>query len=104
MEHLFVYGTLVDPELLRSVIGRLATATPDRLSGYQYKDEAVISDGETYPGIEECGGLSVEGVVYDVYPEELTLLDQYEGGRYDRKRVRLESDIDAFVYIPNHID
>jgi len=104
MEHLFLYGTLVDSKLLASIIGRVAIATPDKLLGYEYKDEVVVSGGETYPGIEECGELSVEGVVYDVYPEELTLLDQHEGGRYERKRVRLESDIDAFVYIPTHFN
>lgn len=104
MEYLFVYGTLVDPELLRSIIGRTVTGIPDKLYGYQYKDDALIIDGEKYPGIKECNGLSVEGVIYDVCPEELTLLDQYESGKYQRKRVRLESDINAFVYIPMHID
>ncbi|RJQ26608.1 gamma-glutamylcyclotransferase [Candidatus Parcubacteria bacterium] len=104
MDHLFAYGTLADPEVLKKIIGRAVAPTPDKLHGYQYKDTMVVVDGEFYPGIEECEELSVDGVVYDIYQEELSLIDQYEGGIYKRKRVRLESNIDAFVYIPDHID
>jgi gamma-glutamylcyclotransferase (GGCT)/AIG2-like uncharacterized protein YtfP len=104
VEHLFIYGTLINSELLKSIIGRVAVACPDKLSGYQYKEEAFVFGEEIYPGIEECGELSVDGIVYDVYPEELTLVDQYEGGRYNRKQVQLESGINAFVYIPISIN
>lgn len=104
MEHLFAYGRLVDPEELKKIIGRTAAATQDKLNGYQKKEGMVVSGGESYDGIEECGELSVDGVVYDVYQEELSLIDQYEGGIYERRHIRLESGIDAFVYIPSHID
>jgi len=104
MDHLFTYGILANPVELKKIIGRDAAGTPDKLFGYQYKENMVLAGENYYPGIEECAELFVDGVVYDVYPEELSLIDQYEGGVYERKRVRLDSNLDAYVYIPDHID
>lgn len=104
MEHLFAYGMLSNPAELKKIIGRDALGSPDRLYGYEYKEKMVLSGENYYPGIEVCDELFVDGVVYDVYAEELSLIDQSQGGTYERKKVRLDSNIDAFAYIPDHLD
>lgn len=96
-EKLFVYGTLKQPEIQQEAIGRVAGGTPDVLAGYR-KSEILI-DGEDYPIIVSDQQGSVDGLVFEVSPEELITLDEYED-HYKRIKVLLKSGTATWVYAP----
>ncbi len=99
-ENLFVYGTLMEPDVLKKVIGRTAKGFPDILQGYK-KSVVRIGNG-AYPVIFHGSGSHVKGLIISVTPQELELIDEYETGVYKRKKVNcLESGKNAWVYIRN---
>jgi gamma-glutamylcyclotransferase (GGCT)/AIG2-like uncharacterized protein YtfP len=108
-EHLFVYGTLVDPRCLDEVLGhahqgeRLAA----RLSGYQ----RVATAAYPYPFLVSESAACVDGVlVMDLSPRDMQTLDRYEEvemGTYTRRLVEVEAwgcgprplRLNAFTYV-----
>ncbi len=96
-ENLFVYGTLRDREIQKSVFGRIAVLKPTVLEGYS-KSEIVV-DGMTYPALIPDKNNFVEGFVMSVTPKELELIDEYETNAYRRVMVFLRSKQKAWVYI-----
>lgn len=96
MEKLFTYGTLQDPAVQMAVFHRLVAGTPDMLVGY-LKSEIKIGFG-VYPIIKVAPDHYVEGQVIEVTPQELSLIDRYEGTEYRRIRVTLQSGVAAWVY------
>ena len=97
-ENLFVYGTLLEPEVLKAVIGRVANGVEDKLKGY--KKSQMEIDGEPYPILVAAEDEVVAGKVLHLTLEELAELDEYESEVYIRRQVVLESRIRAWVYIP----
>ena len=107
-QHLFAYGTLVDPHCLNEVLGyphrgeRLAA----RLAGFQR-----IAGVYEYPFVVATPGQHVDGVLLmDLNPDEIQKLDSYEQvetGIYYRERVEVEAwgcgprswRLPAFVYV-----
>ena len=91
-QHVFAYGSLVDPECLDQVLGhrhageRLAA----RLVGY----ERIITAAYPFPYIVAAGGRSVDGVlIMDLTPYDIQALDRYEDvdkGIYERRPVEVE--------------
>ncbi|MFH0712528.1 MAG: gamma-glutamylcyclotransferase family protein [Candidatus Jorgensenbacteria bacterium] len=96
MEKLFVYGTLKEPEIQKEAIGRIAGGVPDVLKKYR-KTEMPI-DGENYPVIVPDENGVVYGLILEVSPEELKMLDDYEV-EYKRIEVVLEGGTSAWVYV-----
>jgi hypothetical protein len=90
-QHVFAYGTLVDPRRLDEVLGhkhrgeRLAA----RLDGYR----RVMSASYPYAFILEAQGRFVDGVLLmDLSPYDLQVLDRYEEverGMYQRQLVEV---------------
>lgn len=95
-ESLFVYGTLMNPLVQQRVFGRTAPGEADRLVGFR-KDLIHLGSG-VYPIIRPEAGAVVEGMVIQVTPAELKLIDRYEGPAYRRVRVTLVSRREAWVY------
>jgi len=96
MEKLFVYGTLKDPVVQKTVFGRIVEGIPDSLDGYR-KTEIAMSDG-VFPIIIRESGSAVDGLILEVTREELALIDRYETDAYRRVRVTLKSGQEAWVY------
>jgi len=96
---LFVYGTLLrgepnHPQLSNAVFVRSARTEP--------RYELVNLGG--YPALLEDGTTAVSGEVYDVDPELLARLDEFEEvpELYERKSIRLiEGAVDAYVMSRN---
>lgn len=95
-ESLFVYGTLMNPLIQQRVFGRTAPGEADRLVGFR-KDLIHLGSG-VYPIIRPEAGAVVEGMVIEVTPAELKLIDRYEGPAYRRVRVTLGSGREGWVY------
>jgi len=83
---LFVYGTLLCPEIQEMVIGRVPASSPAILKGYG----CYFVRDATFPGIIRHEGGKVEGrVLSELTPEELQRLDAYEDDFYDRLEVEV---------------
>lgn len=91
LRRLFVYGTLKQTHVQRSVIGRTVHGTPEALPGYRvyyWRFPVALADESSM----------VHGLLLQVTDEELERLDLYEGPSYIRKQVTLASGKSALVY------
>lgn len=96
MQKIFTYGTLQDPEVQLRVLGRTVDGRPDKLQGFAIS--TIEIDGKTYPiAIPDAASL-LEGKILEVADDDLPKLDEYETEAYVRKKVRLESGEEAWVY------
>jgi gamma-glutamylcyclotransferase (GGCT)/AIG2-like uncharacterized protein YtfP len=78
---IFVYGTLLLPEIQRRVTGREFTAREARVEGFVRRRVA----GETYPtAVAQPAGELVGAVLTGVDAAALRALDEYEGADYER--------------------
>ena len=76
---LFVYGTLLFDEIVRSLIGRTPAFRPATALGY----EARMLRGVSYPGLVAVQGGRTEGLVFDdLSLTEWVALDEYEDDFY----------------------
>jgi gamma-glutamylcyclotransferase (GGCT)/AIG2-like uncharacterized protein YtfP len=82
--NLFVYGTLMLPEIWFKVTKEDSSHDKALLGGF-FRSKL---NGEVYPGIYKKNGCSVDGVIYyDVSILAIKKLDLFEGERYRRIRV-----------------
>ncbi|WP_051689682.1 gamma-glutamylcyclotransferase family protein [Pelobacter seleniigenes] len=86
--NLFVYGTLLDEDIMQLVAGTVPPSIAVRLHGYRRRKIC----GQVYPGIVIRAGETVAGRLYlNVSAELLARLDRFEGGEYERTTVLVES-------------
>ena len=109
-ERLFSYGTLQTESVQLSTFGRRLDGSPDALIGYhlcmiQIMDQEFVatSGAEYHRNLEFTGNASdaVEGTVFAVTEQELKQADAYEPEGYERVRVKLRSETEAWVYLKN---
>ncbi len=96
---LFVYGTLMWPDVLKTVIGRLPHMEDAVIEGYRrLKIKGVI-----YPALIRAPSYSVNGkLIRGLKYEELILIDSFEGNEYERKKVIVKTPDgkeEAYVYV-----
>jgi gamma-glutamylcyclotransferase (GGCT)/AIG2-like uncharacterized protein YtfP len=83
---MFVYGTLMVPEIMKRVVGRVPPSVAALLPGYR----RYRVPGEAYPAIVAAVDFQVDGLCYQgLNRHELELLDAYEGDSYVRTPVEL---------------
>lgn len=97
-EYLFTYGTLQDKEIQQMVFSRILKGNKDLLKEYTISKELV---GGLYPTLRSSpkSEKGVPGIVYIISKDELRRVDVYEGDAYLRKKVRLTSGTEAWVYL-----
>ncbi|MEW6429241.1 MAG: gamma-glutamylcyclotransferase family protein [Thermodesulfobacteriota bacterium] len=87
--NLFVYGTLLFPQILEKICGRTFAAAGATLPGYA----CVRLKDRPYPGLFAAPDSSTSGLVYTgVDTASLRLLDLYEGPAYRRLTVTVTGD------------
>ena len=100
--NLFVYGTLMVPEVMFTVCGHHHHGQSATLLGYRRRR---IVD-EVYPAIVRCDGDRVEGIFYrGLNAAQGRLLDTFEGDMYRRCAVSVrtaagDQAADTYVLIP----
>lgn len=108
MEKLFSYGSLRYEPVQRETFGRLLTGKGDVLEGYRLstitiRDPQVVEvSGEAvHPVVIPTGDVAdrIDGVVFEITPEELQRADDYEVPEYKRASLRLASGTQAWVYV-----
>ena len=78
---LFVYGTLMAEQVMRSVCGHTFAPMPATLHDFRRRRVS----GEVYPAIIPCPGEKVDGALYcGLNATQLALLDVFEGVMYRR--------------------
>jgi gamma-glutamylcyclotransferase (GGCT)/AIG2-like uncharacterized protein YtfP len=88
MEQLFCYGTLMCPTVYKAVTGQSFTnARSAVLSSF----EIYSLHHRVYPGIIPAAGCQVKGLMVDITPSLLLLLDAFEGDEYTREKVKIDS-------------
>ncbi|HEV2212657.1 MAG TPA: gamma-glutamylcyclotransferase family protein [Gammaproteobacteria bacterium] len=106
-EKLFSYGTLQQESVQLANFNRKLNGAPDaalgyRLSSVEIDDPDVVAEsGLAVHRILVPGGAAdeVEGVVFEITPEELRAADSYETHAYKRVRLRLRSGAEAWAYV-----
>lgn len=108
MPMLFSYGTLRQENVQRTTFGRTLAGRPDQLLGYELKmlaieDQQVVTvSGQTHHPIAQFTGRledHIDGMVFEISPDELTRADAYEIAAYKRVRGDLASGASAWVYV-----
>jgi len=111
--NLFIYGSLLDPQIFKSVSGfgfalersqadgQNLWAEPAFLPGYR-----KVSPDNVYFYAVESPTSRIEGVViHDVPAPAMAEIDRYEGKRYDRDTVRVNTAgglVEAQAYLASH--
>jgi gamma-glutamylcyclotransferase (GGCT)/AIG2-like uncharacterized protein YtfP len=93
---LFVYGTLLQPEVQQQIIGRLVVGEADALEGFS-RCEIALEEG-VFPNIFVDPTGVVAGRCIELSGPELERVDSYETQAYVRDRVRLGSGRMGWVY------
>jgi gamma-glutamylcyclotransferase (GGCT)/AIG2-like uncharacterized protein YtfP len=93
--NLFVYGTLQFPEVLRALLGRIPDYSPVTLDGWR----AAALARRTYPGLVPANATVPGMLLTGLTAEELDVLDQYESGPYDLRKLSLTDGRPAWSYV-----
>lgn len=111
--NLFVYGSLREPEIFKSVSGLGFTIKRSQARGKTLLAEPAflaryrkVSPDNVYFYAVADPSSRIEGfVVYDVSTEAMAEIDRYEGKRYDRETVRVNTAkglVKAHAYLATH--
>ena len=96
-ERLFVYGTLMLPEVQREIIGREVDLLADAVEGFAA--EPVTIDGTEYRTLVSNEDSEIEGAVISITKAELSRIDNYEPEEYKRISVTKVSGKTAWIYV-----
>lgn len=100
---LFVYGTLMVPEIMFAVCRHRGPGQPATLFGYHRRRVT----GEAYPAITRCDGEQVQGICHSgLSAAQGRLLDSFEGEMYRRHTVSIRTALgerlaEAYVLAPH---
>jgi len=95
---LFVYGTLMFPEVLEVLLGRTPEMAPAALDGWR---AAALAD-RVYPGLVAATrpGVAAAGrVLLGLDDHERGVLDAFEESIYERRTVELADGREATTYV-----
>ena len=111
--NLFVYGSLREPEIFKSVSGFSFTLKP-----HQKDDETLFAEPAFLPNYRKVSpdnvyfyavkdrASRIEGfLIYDLPTSVMAEIDSYEGKRYDRETVRVNTAkglVEANAYLATH--
>ena len=107
MNNVFVYGTLLNDEVLNLIVDSAFFKQKAKLPEFR----RVCVQGEVYPAIFPSQGCVVDGVlISSLSKSDLGNLDAYEGACYQRTSVSVElakgkfEVCDTYVFKPEYYD
>ncbi|MGH3801985.1 MAG: gamma-glutamylcyclotransferase family protein [Pseudonocardiaceae bacterium] len=93
---LFTYGTLLFPEVLRALIGRVPKSQLARADGWRI---AALKN-RTYPGLVATPGAIAHGrLLTGLSGDEWHLLDNFEDRKYELRRMTLLGGQSSLAYV-----
>ena len=99
----FVYGTLANSEIRKSILNRDVPATPSTLVGYD-GSKTITIENESYFAAEKNTQSVTKGFVIELTAEEVLKLDVYETDAYKKREVTLVGGTKALVYLNKNSD
>lgn len=95
-ERLFTYGTLMFPEVLQVLLGRVPASCEASVDGWR----TVAIPGVSYPALVPGLGRAQGRVLLDLRPAEWLILDAYEDVIYDLRAVSVSpAEATAVAYV-----
>jgi gamma-glutamylcyclotransferase (GGCT)/AIG2-like uncharacterized protein YtfP len=92
---LFVYGTLLFPDVLQALLGRRPDSRPATATGWR----VATLPSRVYPGLVSGSG-SVNGrLITDLTRAEWRILDTFEDDTYELRQITLLDGPDAWAYV-----
>jgi gamma-glutamylcyclotransferase (GGCT)/AIG2-like uncharacterized protein YtfP len=92
---LFVYGTLMYPEVLDVLLGRTPDMAPASLHGWR---AAALAD-RVYPGLVAAPGAASGRLLLGLDAHEMEVLDAFEDVLYERRLLELVDGGQAMTYV-----
>jgi gamma-glutamylcyclotransferase (GGCT)/AIG2-like uncharacterized protein YtfP len=92
---LFVYGTLQFPQVLHALLGRIPDSSPTALDSWR----AAALARRAYPGLVPANATVPGQLLTGLRAEELEILDEYESGPYDLRKLSLVDGRPAWSYV-----
>lgn len=97
MSLLFIYGTLRQPDIQKTVFGGPIVGSADSLRDFALGEVVVV--GKTYLNLVARADSTVDGMVIEVNEEQLRNADEFETEKYSRQEFLLASGRRAEAYI-----
>jgi len=97
---LFIYGSLLFPEVLRALLGRVPDRAPATAEGWRIAGLA----GRRYPGLVPASTHASGFVVTRLNVDEWRLLDVFEDDAYELRQIELDGRRSALTYVYPHVD
>ena len=89
---LFVYGTLLNAEILECLLGYLPERSTAKVNGFQ---RLAVRD-DVFPAVRPSSEFSVEGLLLtDLSGQDVRRLDEFEGEFYSRADAIAETNLGA---------
>ena len=101
MQNIFVYGTLLSPEIITKLTGKTFKTTPAVLSGYK----KYCVKGCDYPAVIQIDDSITSGMVLEnVDDYSLYVISFYEGNEYEKLKVTINlndesKEVLVFVWV-----
>ena len=92
---LFVHGKLVDPITRAEVLGR----SHDYLSADRVEGFTADSDSLEFPALVRDHSSFTDGYVTVIHEDELSILNEYEMPRHEKRELLLASGKRAWAYV-----
>ena len=99
----FVYGTLADSKIRKSILNRDVPATPSTLAGYD-GSKTITIENESYFAAVKNPQSTTKGFVIELTAEDILKLDIYETDAYKKREVTLVDGTKAWVYLNQNSD
>jgi gamma-glutamylcyclotransferase (GGCT)/AIG2-like uncharacterized protein YtfP len=98
---LFVYGSLLFPEVMRVLLDRVPASTPAAVAGWR----VAALPGRVYPALVQAEAIAKGQLVSGLTPQEWHTLDAFEDKVYELRRLTLTDGRDGWAYVcTDHTD
>jgi len=92
---LFIYGSLLFPEVMRTLLGRVPDSTSAAAAGWRV---AALA-GRVYPALVPAEAVATGRLVTGFTPKEWRLIDAFEDDVYELRRLTLSDGRYGWAYI-----
>ncbi|KOX16012.1 gamma-glutamylcyclotransferase family protein [Nocardiopsis sp. NRRL B-16309] len=92
---LFVYGTLLFPQILRALLGRVPDSAPAAAPGWR----AAPLAAHPYPALVPASGTASGRLLSELTEAECRVIDTYEGDGYDVRRLSLVGGEEGWGFV-----
>jgi gamma-glutamylcyclotransferase (GGCT)/AIG2-like uncharacterized protein YtfP len=94
-EALFAYGSLLFPEVVQALLGRIPESTPAAVAGWR----VAALPGRVYPALVAAEALAKGHLLAGLTRQEWRIIDAFEDHLYDLRRLTLTDGRHGWAYL-----